>query len=226
MITPEQCRAARALLGWSQSDLELESKVARKTLADFEGSKRFPYERTLCEIRRALEWAGVIFIPENSEGPGVRLRKLPVNGFLVLDFSDLGWTLPAYFGILFFEYQGSPSVMLSNPPHLNQTSITNNVEHVAVSVYQKISEQAEPRGILEKILKAIGFKRRPNPSEFLWFQYYPPEAHEYGNVGCQQVTFSKHWSPKWGPMPKEVIEIGNQAHAHTEWPLQVNDAKA
>lgn len=95
MITPEQCRAARALLGWSQSDLELESKVARKTLADFEGSKRFPYERTLCEIRRALEWAGVIFIPENSEGPGVRLRKLPVNGFLVLDFlTSVGRCLP------------------------------------------------------------------------------------------------------------------------------------
>jgi saccharopine dehydrogenase-like NADP-dependent oxidoreductase len=26
-------------------------------------------------LRRALEEAGVIFVPENGEGPGVRLRK-------------------------------------------------------------------------------------------------------------------------------------------------------
>jgi hypothetical protein len=26
-------------------------------------------------IRRALEEAGVIFVPENGEGPGVRMRK-------------------------------------------------------------------------------------------------------------------------------------------------------
>lgn len=31
--------------------------------------------RTLAAIRGALEAAGVIFIDENGEGPGVRLRK-------------------------------------------------------------------------------------------------------------------------------------------------------
>jgi predicted transcriptional regulator len=30
---------------------------------------------TLDKIRRALEAAGVIFVEENGEGPGVRLRK-------------------------------------------------------------------------------------------------------------------------------------------------------
>lgn len=29
-------------------------------------------------LRAALEAAGVIFVPENGEGPGVRLRKMPV----------------------------------------------------------------------------------------------------------------------------------------------------
>ena len=70
-----QCRAGRALLGWSQDDLEVAAKVAKKTIADFEREARQPQARTLEAIRTALEAAGVLFITENGEGPGVRLRK-------------------------------------------------------------------------------------------------------------------------------------------------------
>lgn len=70
-----QCRAARALIGWSQDELEAASKVAKKTIADFERQARQPQARTLEAIRTALEAAGVIFIEQNGEGPGVRLRK-------------------------------------------------------------------------------------------------------------------------------------------------------
>jgi hypothetical protein len=45
------------------------------TLADFEAGKRTPYDRTLSDVRQALEKAGVIFVDENGEGPGVRLKK-------------------------------------------------------------------------------------------------------------------------------------------------------
>ncbi len=74
-MTAEQCRAARALLGWSQDALAEASGVAKATLADFERGARSPYSRTLGDIQRALEAAGVVFIPENGGGPGVRLRK-------------------------------------------------------------------------------------------------------------------------------------------------------
>ncbi|MDI3307687.1 MAG: helix-turn-helix transcriptional regulator [Acetobacteraceae bacterium] len=74
-MTPAQCRAARALLNWSQDQLEAAAKVARKTIADFEREARQPYDRTLAAIRAALEAAGVEFIEENGGGPGVRLRK-------------------------------------------------------------------------------------------------------------------------------------------------------
>ena len=74
-LTSAQCRAARALLDWSQGDLASAAKVATKTLADFERGNRTPYERTLADIQAALEAAGAIFIDENGEGPGVRLRK-------------------------------------------------------------------------------------------------------------------------------------------------------
>lgn len=75
VITPEQCRAARALLHWGQEDLEKAAAVAKKTIADFEREARTPYPRTLADIRAALEKAGVEFIDENGGGAGVRLAK-------------------------------------------------------------------------------------------------------------------------------------------------------
>jgi transcriptional regulator with XRE-family HTH domain len=74
-LTPEQCRAARALLSWSQDELAAVSQVAKSTIALFELGKRQPHNRTLDDIRDALEAAGVIFVEENGDGPGVRLRK-------------------------------------------------------------------------------------------------------------------------------------------------------
>jgi transcriptional regulator with XRE-family HTH domain len=74
-LTAEQCRAARALLAWSQYDLETKAKVAQKTIALFEISKRTPRDTTIASLRAALEKGGVVFIAENGDGPGVRLKK-------------------------------------------------------------------------------------------------------------------------------------------------------
>jgi transcriptional regulator with XRE-family HTH domain len=72
-FSPAQCRAARALLNWSQVDLAQASKVATKTVADFEREDRKPYDRTLADIRLAIEKAGVEFT--NGGQPGVRMKK-------------------------------------------------------------------------------------------------------------------------------------------------------
>ncbi len=74
-IGSSQCRAARALLGWSRKQLAQSALIAERTLVDFERGARNPLDRTLSDIRRALEDAGVIIIDEDEEGPGVRLRK-------------------------------------------------------------------------------------------------------------------------------------------------------
>jgi transcriptional regulator with XRE-family HTH domain len=74
-FTPEQCRAARALLNWSQSLLASKAGVAKKTLQLFELGRRGPYARTLEALQGALSKGGVEFIPENGGGPGVRLAK-------------------------------------------------------------------------------------------------------------------------------------------------------
>ncbi len=73
-ILAEQCKAARALIGWSRRELAEASQVAERTLIDFERRARSPQRRTLHDIRRALEDAGVIFIDADEEGPGVRLK--------------------------------------------------------------------------------------------------------------------------------------------------------
>ncbi|MBX9659121.1 MAG: helix-turn-helix transcriptional regulator [Nitrospiraceae bacterium] len=75
-ITADQCRAARALLEWTRSELSTRSLVANSTLADFEAGKREPHRRTLVDVRRTLEDAGVIFQGADTlGGPGVRLTK-------------------------------------------------------------------------------------------------------------------------------------------------------
>ena len=61
-ISPAQCRMARAGCRITQQDLASEAKVSVATLADFEAGKRVPYERTLRDIREALETMGAEFL--------------------------------------------------------------------------------------------------------------------------------------------------------------------
>lgn len=74
IITAEQCRAARALLNWSQDELEARSGVSKKTIADFEREAQIPYQKTLLELQFAFEAAGICLIPENGGGVGVRIK--------------------------------------------------------------------------------------------------------------------------------------------------------
>ena len=75
MISVAEIREGRKLLGWSQMALALEAGVAQSTIINLESGKKTPLQPTLELIQRALESAGVIFVEENGEGPGVRLKK-------------------------------------------------------------------------------------------------------------------------------------------------------
>jgi transcriptional regulator with XRE-family HTH domain len=65
---------ARTALGWGVRELAAAAKVAVDTVSRLERGEALK-ERTVEAIQRALEGAGVEFIPENGGGPGVRLRK-------------------------------------------------------------------------------------------------------------------------------------------------------
>lgn len=76
MIDAEQIRAARALLGWSQNDLVEKCGLSFTTIKRMEsiGTGRSSTENVLA-VKKALEEAGVTFIPENGGGAGVRLSR-------------------------------------------------------------------------------------------------------------------------------------------------------
>lgn len=82
LITPDQSRAARALVQLSRAGLAEAAGVTERTITDFErrardGSGkevRAPRKSTLLALQAALETAGVEFIDQNGGGPGVRLK--------------------------------------------------------------------------------------------------------------------------------------------------------
>lgn len=60
-MTPEQCRAARAWLDMSQSELASAAKVGLSTVKDFESGKRTPISATLGAMQAVLEARGIAF---------------------------------------------------------------------------------------------------------------------------------------------------------------------
>ena len=73
-LTAAQCRAARALIEWSQAQLSQSAAIDVQTIADFEKRFRAADETTRRRLRATLEAAGVVFISENGGGGGARLK--------------------------------------------------------------------------------------------------------------------------------------------------------
>jgi transcriptional regulator with XRE-family HTH domain len=76
-MTPEQSKAARVMVGWGVRDLAKAARVSSNTVSRLERGAEELQEETIAKLRTALERAGVIFIPENGGGPGVRLKRKP-----------------------------------------------------------------------------------------------------------------------------------------------------
>jgi len=72
-LLPEQCRAARGLLNWTQEYLATVAGVSRSTIKDFECNRHAIHRATEALLIRAFEDGGVRLIPAEGEGPGVRL---------------------------------------------------------------------------------------------------------------------------------------------------------
>jgi ribosome-binding protein aMBF1 (putative translation factor) len=72
-MSPEQCRAARGWLDWSQQKLADRAKVSLSTVRDFEKRRRTPFPENLEAMRRVLEAAGIAFT--NGDAPAVGRRK-------------------------------------------------------------------------------------------------------------------------------------------------------
>jgi transcriptional regulator with XRE-family HTH domain len=68
-MSPEQVRAARSWLLWTQAELADHAKVGLSTIKDYESGKRTPIANNLEAIQRALEAAGMAFAKGSVSGP-------------------------------------------------------------------------------------------------------------------------------------------------------------
>jgi hypothetical protein len=77
VITGAQIREGRLLLQWSHYRLAERAKVSATTIKRSQAADGEPMI-TIGQadaIQRALESGGVVFVEDNGDGPGVRLRK-------------------------------------------------------------------------------------------------------------------------------------------------------
>jgi transcriptional regulator with XRE-family HTH domain len=84
MFTGAQLRMARGYLRWSAKELADRAGVAESTIKRMEQDEGFPIARgaNIEAVYSTLAEAGIIFIPENGGGVGIRLRKTsgPIGG--------------------------------------------------------------------------------------------------------------------------------------------------
>lgn len=78
ILTPAQCRMARAALGLGVGDLAKAAAVGINTVSRFENGSD-AHQGTQRLLRNALEAAGIQFVPENGGGEGVRFRQRKEN---------------------------------------------------------------------------------------------------------------------------------------------------
>jgi DNA-binding transcriptional regulator YiaG len=64
-MTPEQCRAARGWLDWSQAHLATAANVSFSTVRDFEKGRHFPIANNLAAMKAALEAWGIAFFDDD-----------------------------------------------------------------------------------------------------------------------------------------------------------------
>lgn len=69
MLSPAMCRASRALLNMSQTQLANAAGVGLSTVVGFEKGRTMPMAKNLAAIEAALKSAGVIFIRAGEGGP-------------------------------------------------------------------------------------------------------------------------------------------------------------
>ena len=73
MFTPDQLRAARALLNWSQDDLASAAEVAVMMIKNYERRLSDPRLSSMTKLKQTLEKAGIEFIDAtDTAGAGIR----------------------------------------------------------------------------------------------------------------------------------------------------------
>ena len=73
VMTPQQAKAARTWLGWTQPQLAEKAGVGISTILDYETGRRTPIPNNLKAIQSALEEAGIEFAPDSISRRGKQI---------------------------------------------------------------------------------------------------------------------------------------------------------
>ena len=74
LLTPQQVRAARGLLGWSRRELSIVSRVSHNTIKAMELGQTDPRRSTLVKLSRTFAMHEILFVT-GVAGDGVMLRR-------------------------------------------------------------------------------------------------------------------------------------------------------
>ncbi len=109
ILTETQCRTARALLNWSQTDLAKKANLSESTIRDFEKRRRVPSRNNLAAIIAAFEHAGVELLREGQAygvgGEGARFVEDGTNKKLENEKLELEKELSSARALLAFLHQ-------------------------------------------------------------------------------------------------------------------------
>lgn len=72
--SPEQIRAGRAWLDWTQGELAARAGVARTAIAEYERGSRLAHPATLRAIKKAFEEGGLELLFDGTRAMGIALR--------------------------------------------------------------------------------------------------------------------------------------------------------
>lgn len=75
MLAPEQSRAARGWLDWSQEQLAERANVSLSTVRDFEKGRRVPIRNNLASIQAAIEAAGIYLEHDRDMPTGITVSR-------------------------------------------------------------------------------------------------------------------------------------------------------
>jgi transcriptional regulator with XRE-family HTH domain len=72
-LLPEQCRAARGLLNWTQDHLAAFAGISRSTIKDFECNRHTLHRSSEKLLTETFESHGVRFFFDEKDGFGIRM---------------------------------------------------------------------------------------------------------------------------------------------------------
>lgn len=227
MITPEQCRMARAALQIGVRDLAQAAGVASMTVSRFENGHSGGQAETLRKIQTALEQQGIEFIEADASGagPGVRI-KVRRDPYSYFPFAIFEMDMP--FGKGRFGVYRDPA---ENPNRWSNLTLLQLAQPIKVL---KNSLEAEEFWIetlntnntlalvLSEAMNAINGPRKPShPSDVKWYFYQPVDV--YPGAPDYVASLPINWDMSPPQIDTENIESSaNYREKYWSSPIRMN----